>query len=122
MAFFGIRQGSSKTPRKHFYKKSMSKTFFETIDQKNDIFSLDFFLFYRVPGASQRWEFKNTTKRNLQKVHVEKNYKKNITKKSTKKSKTVFSRFFLITAFSGVSRCGDFKITTNKTREVFRSR
>jgi hypothetical protein len=50
-----------------------------------------FFLFYRVFGCFQRWEFKNTTKNVLQK----KSCRKVFTKNSTKNPKPTFSRIVL---------------------------
>jgi hypothetical protein len=70
----------------------MSKTFLNISTKKNRCqFFLDFFLFYRVSGVSQRWEFKNTTKNVLQ----NKSCRKVFTKNSTKNPKPTFSRFFL---------------------------
>jgi hypothetical protein len=50
------------------------------------------FLFYRVFGWFQRWEFKSTTKNVLQ----NKSCRKVFTKNSTKNPKPIFLRFFLI--------------------------
>jgi amino acid transporter len=83
-AFFLVRfwaflgKGSSKTPQKYFYKKSMSKTFSKKIENFVGVsFSSIFFCFIAFSGVSQRWEFKNTTKNILRKTSVEKFLQKN---------------------------------------------
>jgi hypothetical protein len=70
----------------------MSKTFSKKIDKTFDVsFSSTFFGFIAVMGVSQRWEFKNTTKKRFTKKIVSKSFNQKI----DQKSKIDFFRFFL---------------------------
>jgi hypothetical protein len=92
-----LGKGSSKTPWQYFCKKSMSKTIPKNRQKFRCQFFFDFFCFIAVSGVSQRWEFKNTTKK-IQ----NKSCPKVFTKYSTKNPKPTFSRLCFIT-FLGVS-------------------
>jgi hypothetical protein len=82
-----LGKGSSKTPQKYFYKKSMSKNIRKKIDVT---FSSAFFCFIAFSGVFQRREFKDTTKNVVKK----KSCRKVFTKESTKNSKPTFLDFF----------------------------
>jgi hypothetical protein len=93
-----LSKGSSKIPLKYcpypyVFKKSMSKAFSETIDQKNNV------SFIAFSGVSQRREFKNTTKNVLQNDRVEKFLQNN-----RQKVQNQFLLDFSFITFLGVSR------------------
>jgi hypothetical protein len=71
--FWALRsKGSSKTPQKYSYKKSMSEAFRKKIDKSFDVSPPRLLVcFIAFSGVSQQWEFKNTTKNVLQKSRVE---------------------------------------------------
>jgi hypothetical protein len=94
---------SVKGVQKH-HKNVLQKVHFENFIRKKSkvfqcqFFSLNFFGFIAFSGASQRREFKNTTK-----IFCKKIVSKSFYNKSTKNPKPTFSRFFL-SRFLGVSR------------------
>jgi hypothetical protein len=97
-AFLG--KGSSKTPLKYFYKKSMSKTFPKEIDKKFDVSFSSAFWFYRVFGC---FSAMGGQKHQQQKTFYRKILSKSYFKTIDKKSKTDFFLDFFLT-FLGVSR------------------
>jgi hypothetical protein len=111
-AFLG--KGSSKTPQKYFYKRSMSKKIQKFRQKFRCQFFLDFFCFIAFSDVFQRWEFKNTTK-NVTK----KSCRKFLYKKSDKKSKTDFFLIFFYHVFGRFSMRGvqkhDKKYRKNKS-------
>jgi hypothetical protein len=90
-AFLGITRGAQKhhkLPQKTFLLQLHVENFSQTNRQKLRCqFFLDI-LFYCVSGVSQRWEFKITTKKKLQKI-----LSKSFNKKIDKNPKPIFSRF-----------------------------
>jgi hypothetical protein len=77
----------------------MSKTFSRTIDKNFDVSASDYFGFVAVSGVSQRWEFRNTTKKFCKKNRVEK-----FLQKIRPKIQNRFFVEFVYIKFLGVSR------------------